>query len=399
MSIGNDFSKFPVAELRTRLGQDVEASGDLGAKPDLHIIAFAVPYPANYGGAIDVWNRIRALHQEGVNIMLHCFVYSSFKPHDAIKEVVGEVHYYPRITWPALLSPGQPYIVSSRKNPLLLSRLNTDKAPILFEGIHTTGFVDELKGRKLMLRAHNIEYKYYADLARESYRLQYLFFQREALALEWYECNKARSFDAVFAISKYDDQWYCQKGAKSVFMPVFHGFEEITITEGRGKYLLYQGDLSIETNQKALIELLQHIPQDAQYPIVVAGLSGESTFEEKLLKYPNLRREVDVSEKKMAELIQDSQVVIIHSKHPSGMKVKIFPALYQGRFIVANENSITHTNLDKALHIYPYVKDLGPLLKKLWPLEFSAFQIAERAAILSQHPSDQEKAREIIRNL
>ncbi len=374
--------------------------GDLGAgRPDLHIVAFAVPYPANYGGAIDVWNRVRALHHEGVNIMLHCFVYSSFRPHDAIKEVAGEVYYYPRINWPALLSPGQPYIVSSRKNPILFSRLNKDRAPILFEGIHTTGFLDELKGRKLMLRAHNIEHKYYAELARESYRFHYLFFQREALALERYECNKASSFDAVFAISTQDEQWYSQKGAKSVFMPVYHGFDEITIPEGRGEYLLYQGDLSIDMNQKALIELLKNIPQDAKYPIVVAGRSGERAFEEKLLKYPNFRREIDVSEEKMAELIQDAQVIIIHSRHPSGMKVKIFPALYQGRFIAANENSITHTNLDKALHIYNNVKEVGLLLKRLWPLEFTTSHIAERSAILSQFPSDQEKAREIIRNL
>ena len=154
------------------------------ASPDLHIVSFAVPYPANYGGAIDVWNRIRALHQAGVNIHLHSFTYGDFKPHDAINKVVGEVHYYPRSHWPAFLSPGQPYIVSSRKNPLLLSKLQVDEVPVLFEGIHTTGFVDELRNRKLMLRSHNIEHQYYSDLAHESSRFEYLFFQREALALE-----------------------------------------------------------------------------------------------------------------------------------------------------------------------------------------------------------------------
>ena len=29
--------------------------------PELHIVTFAVPFPANYGGAIDVWNRIAAV--------------------------------------------------------------------------------------------------------------------------------------------------------------------------------------------------------------------------------------------------------------------------------------------------------------------------------------------------
>jgi hypothetical protein len=91
--------------------------------------------------------------------------------------------------------------------------------------------------------------------------------------------------------------------------------------------------------------------------------------------------------------------VLVHSLHPAGMKVKIFPALYQGRFIAANENSLTHTQLDKGLHIYTSLQDLGPLLNKLWPLEFSASHVEERKAILSKLPSDQEKVKEIIRNL
>ncbi len=368
-------------------------------KPDLHIISFAVPYPANYGGAIDVWNRIRSLYKEGLKINLHCFVYGSFKPHDALKEVADAVYYYPRITWPALLSPGQPYIVSSRKNPLLLERLKNDNAPILFEGIHTTGYMDDLKGRKMMLRSHNIEHQYYAELAKESQRFLYLYLQREALTLERYEMNRASKFDSVFAISRHDDQWYQDKGAKSVFMPVYHGFEKINIQTGKGNYILYQGDLSVESNQNALLEILKNIPNEPGYPLVVAGRSGDQGFEEKLLKYPNIKREADVSDDKMCELIRDAQVIIIHSRHPAGMKVKIFPALYQGRFIAANENSLTHTNLDKALHIYPSIQDLGSVLKRLRTLEFKPSDLAERVEILSQLPGDQDKAKEIIRNL
>ncbi len=331
--------------------------------------------------------------------MLHCFVYGSFKPHDAIKEVVAEVHYYPRIAWPAILSPGQPYIVASRKNPLLLARLKMDNSPILFEGIHTTGYVDDLKGRKVILRAHNIEHQYYAGLARDSQRFAYLFFQREALALERYEDNHAGSFDTVMAISNKDKEWYEVKGSNCVFLPVFHGFETINVSSGRGKYLLYQGDLSVEMNQKSLLEVLKNIPSEDNYPVIVAGRSGDQGFEQKLMKYPNIKREIDVSSDRMSELIRDAQIIIVHSRNPAGMKVKIFPALYQGRFIAANENSLTHTDLDKALHIYPLVQNLGSLLKKLWPLEFSSTQYAERVSILSHLPSDQEKAKEIIKYL
>ena len=41
----------------------------------LHIISFDVPYPANYGGVIDVFYKIKALHAKCVKIHLHCFEY------------------------------------------------------------------------------------------------------------------------------------------------------------------------------------------------------------------------------------------------------------------------------------------------------------------------------------
>ena len=41
----------------------------------LHIVSFDVPYPPDYGGAIDVYYKLKALHEEGIKIYLHCFEY------------------------------------------------------------------------------------------------------------------------------------------------------------------------------------------------------------------------------------------------------------------------------------------------------------------------------------
>lgn len=368
-------------------------------KTDLHVVAFAVPYPARYGGAIDIYYRLRALKKEGLRIALHCFVYSSFSPHDALREITEEVNYYPRITWPALLAPGLPYIISSRKNPLLLERLKSDKVPVLFEGIHTTGFLEDLPGKKKLLRAHNLEHQYYGHLAKESQRFQYLFFLRESLALERYECDNADAFDTVFTISTDDQKWYQKKGARSEFMPAYHGLEKTNIKPGRGTYLLYQGDLSIESNQKAVLEFLRHLRGIEQFPLVIAGKEGDRSFEEKLTKYSNLSREVNVSEERMTDLIRDAQIVIVHSRNPSGMKVKIFPALYHGRFVIANENSLTHTNLDNAIHIYKDGNSLGSIIDNLWNKEFSPEDQNSREEALACLPSDQEKAKELIKFL
>ena len=41
----------------------------------LHIVSFNIPFPANYGGVIDVFYKIKALQNQGVNIILHAFEY------------------------------------------------------------------------------------------------------------------------------------------------------------------------------------------------------------------------------------------------------------------------------------------------------------------------------------
>ncbi len=41
----------------------------------INIISFNIPYPPNYGGIIDVYYKLKSLHNLGVKIYLHCFDY------------------------------------------------------------------------------------------------------------------------------------------------------------------------------------------------------------------------------------------------------------------------------------------------------------------------------------
>ena len=366
--------------------------------PDLHIISFAVPYPARYGGAIDVWNRVRAISRAGIRIHLHCFVYDQFTPDPLIDEVVEAVHYFPRVVWPSILSVGQPYIVTSRKCSQLLDRLKADQAPILFEGVHTTGFVSELTGRTLLLRAHNIEHHYYSELAEGTSGMKSLLFRRESLCLAEYETRWAGAFNQVFAISPHDKEWYAAHGAKTTFLPPFHGIQEADNLLGRGEYILYQGDLSIDINQHAVLDLMRRLPSMPGYPIVIAGRAGDKAFEDKLASFPNLRRCPDVLPQEMHDLIRKAQVILIHSLHGSGMKLKLFPALYHGRFVASTPSGLTHTGLDNAMVVYEK-EQMAQVIEALWLKEFTAEMMHQRRADLALLPDDDEKAKEIIRYL
>ncbi len=365
---------------------------------DLHVVSFAVPLPARYGGAIDVWHRLRALHASGIRIQLHCFIYDSFQPQPQLQEVASRVYYYPRVIWPALFEAGQPYIVTSRKSPELLKRLSQDKLPILFEGIHTTGFVNEMQDRVLLLRSHNIEHEYYNELANRTEGMRSLIYRRESVCLSDYEKAIAGKFDAVLAISPHDQQWYGRYGAKTAFLPPFHGESEVDIQPGRGAYVLYQGDLSLEINQDAVLDALRQLQGRSDVPLVIAGRSGHIDFENRLAAFPNVRRKADLTDDEMHLVIAGAQIILVHSLHGSGMKLKFFPALYHGRFVAATNGTRTGTPMDKA--IFWYEPDgVANVIQQLWDLPFSEDMVSERASHLEGLPGDLEKAGEIIRYL
>ena len=43
-------------------------------KNTIHIVAFDVPYPPNYGGIVDVFFKLKTLHEMGADIIYHCFL-------------------------------------------------------------------------------------------------------------------------------------------------------------------------------------------------------------------------------------------------------------------------------------------------------------------------------------
>ena len=60
----------------------------------LHIVSFDIPYPANYGGVIVIFNQIKALHALGVKVILHCFQYGDRTPQPELAQYCQEVYYY-----------------------------------------------------------------------------------------------------------------------------------------------------------------------------------------------------------------------------------------------------------------------------------------------------------------
>ncbi|MCC6370990.1 MAG: hypothetical protein IT236_08305, partial [Bacteroidia bacterium] len=81
----------------------------------LNIVSFDIPFPANYGGVIDVYYKIKALNQLGIKIHLHCFNYGRDESEELAK-ICETVNYYPRKKFYQAIYSNVPYIVGSRQS-------------------------------------------------------------------------------------------------------------------------------------------------------------------------------------------------------------------------------------------------------------------------------------------
>src|SRR5690349_1591593 len=179
----------------------------------LHIVCLDTPFPPDYGGAIDMMNRIIQFHKAGTGIFLHYFSYNERGTPNELNRYCEKIFVYERKEGRKGLSPRIPYIVASRINQQLIEELQKDDHPILLEGIHCTGILPmlDISQRKVVIRMHNDESAYYSELARaERSWLKKLFFRRESRVLKQYTATLP-SGCYYACVSKKDVETFSEK--------------------------------------------------------------------------------------------------------------------------------------------------------------------------------------------
>ena len=155
----------------------------------LHIVSFNIPYPANYGGVMDVFYKLKALKNSGVKITLHCFEYGREQTVE-LNKFCEKVFYYKRKNFLWGIFTSLPYIVNSRQSEELMQNLLKDNSPVLFEGLHSCFYLADkrIENRLKIYRESNIEHEYYAHLARsENNFFKKTYFKIEAGRLRKFE--------------------------------------------------------------------------------------------------------------------------------------------------------------------------------------------------------------------
>lgn len=364
----------------------------------LHIICLNVPYPVDYGGVFDLFYKLPALQEQGVKIHLHCFEYGRGEQ-PALNRFCVSVDYYKRKTGLRSFSLIEPYIVSSRKDDKLSERLLQDDYPILVEGVHCTHLLNDKRfaKRKCFVRLHNVEHVYYRTLSTfTSSVFKQLYYSWESSCLKNFE-KKIATKATFFSVTKKDAEAYQQLGANQIkYLPLFLPDWKVSGKEGKGTFCLYQGDLSVGENEKAAEWLVSAVFQSLEVQLKIAGKNPSKQLKHLVSKTKNVTLIANPHENEMQQLIADAHINIIPSFNPTGIKLKLLNALYNGRHCLVNKITIEGTGLDEACVIAESESDFKSAIIKLFTQDFTSADNALRHQLLNTIFNNRQNAKQLM---
>lgn len=314
-------------------------------KKKIQLVSFDNPFPANYGGVIDVYYKIIALYEQGISIDLHLYGTRTAASHQELEKYCDAIYYYPRGSFFRGLFSSDPFRIATRKHKLLTQRLIATEAPVLFEGLQSCASIDKLKHHKVFVRAHNIEHTYFYKLAQsESNWLKKTLYYREAKKLKTFE-NKLAHAAGVFTIAPHEQRYFQSHYKNAHYIPAFHeaNFNRDFKTPEK-PFILYHGDLRIADNIKAayfLIEVYKNTP----HQLVIAGSAADEKLIKTIGQYPNIQHNPIPTQAALDTLLQSAHINTLLTFQHTGIKLKLLNTLYKGKHLICNTMMTADTGL------------------------------------------------------
>ena len=345
----------------------------------IHIVSFDVPCPVNYGGVIDVFFKLKALHERGFKVHFHCFEYGR-EHSERLESLCYSVDYYKRDMSFLKFFSKKPFIVISRISEGLIQNLLKDDYPIILEGLHTCGVLldNRMQGRRIYVRAHNLEHDYYHYLAEAEKKLsKKLFLRIESRKLRRFEPILAKA-TGILAISNKDYEYYKSRYDNVYLIPAYAGFDKVDVLEGQGDFVLYHGKLDVSENYNAAEFLVKEVFAGTDIKFKIAGMNPPRHLVKCVAAEPNVELIVNPDDDYLQELIRKAHINILVTSQSTGLKLKLLNALYNGRYCVVNDKMVEGLDVNDLCIVANTAGEIKTVVADLMTKPFVEEQVAIR---------------------
>jgi len=321
------------------------------------VVASFFPYPAYFGGAYDVLERIKGLKYLGHDVDLICTCKE--KPDDKnvlfMKQFINELIIVPRKNKLGYIFYSEPLQAVSRK---LLKKITLqreyDYAILESESVGKILENNSLKAKNIIIRVHNNEASYFNELSKSTKNFKNkIYYYLESLKFKSYSRNIFKQSDRLWFISnkEINNTKDLDLFNKSIHLPASVNSKFVK-QELSTKNVLYVGALFVPNNMEAIIWYLKNVHSllvdEHNYKLTIVGSTGEfesETYQKILAGYSNV--EIYLNQKDLSNHYSNATVFINPMLHGAGVKLKSINAIQNGLVLVSSKTGAEGIGLIK----------------------------------------------------
>lgn len=317
-----------------------------------------VPFPPVDGGTLGLYNLSKALHLQHAEITVLAFNTSKhFVKDDQISEEYLTTHHFHKVyldNRPTVFSAfinlfsNQSYhisrFVTKDFEDALIQILKTNSFDIIqLDYVVMAAYIDVIRKHskaKLVLRAHNVEYRIWKRLAESEtnfIKRQYLFLL--ANRLEKFELNAIKKVDAIVALTNEEAKIFKERGVNQpiCIAPTCFFLDEFKPVEEPKEFSLFHiGAMDWMPNTAGLKWFMKEVwnKVTTTHPQIKLFLAGNKMPKEFFaFNSDNCKVEGRVADSK--KFMADHSVMIVPLLAGSGIRVKIVEGMAMGKPIVS----------------------------------------------------------------
>lgn len=329
-------------------------------------VGFELPLPANSGGRLYMWKRLKYLRSQKHNIYLFCFKEMNELIHqDEYDRYFAEAHFYNRRSnfLSLFANPFIPLVVNSKTNPnikmdiqQLIQKVKIDL--IIIDIPHLIRNCTHVKNIPKILTMHNIEHLVYKRICHKSdnvflkaiYFVEYL----KMVYFEWILYRSSEMQGYVF-ISPADRRYFATHygEARSITIPPDVELDDAFRKMPAPNTIVFTGRIDYEPNvqgilwfaKKVLPLIIKKVP-NARFYIV-----GRSPTEKIKTLHDGERIIVTGEVEDTTPYFQMASVVVVPLLSGGGIKVKLLEALAKKCVVVSTRSGIEGTPFQDGIHL------------------------------------------------
>lgn len=325
------------------------------------------PWPPRSGGQVDIWHRLCALQELGVEVDLLLTTKCALRveEREAIERVVRRLRVVPRTAIVAALAGRKPVQVAVRGGLGEVDLSGAEYDVALLDNEFCGAVIDNptLRARTIALRVQNDEEGYQLRLAEaERNPLRRMYFRAEAKRMKAYVPEVWRKVDALWFISSDELARFAEwargeegRVPRGRFLPAGLDLRKAAQPALGSRKALFLGTLTVSLNQDAIRWYLRHVHprllEDPAYEFVIAGSTMGAPlleFEREVLAHERVRLRCDVGD--LQPLFAECGAFVSPMRYGAGVKLKTVEAALRGLPLVSTTVGAEGSGLVDGVH-------------------------------------------------